>query len=241
MQNWDNLADKYEDLQVKEDSLDTLVEFPVQRELTGDVENKCILDLACGSGRKSLGFANEGASFVLGIDKSESFISRWKFREKPDNLSFAVGDLSHLDKIPELKGRVFDIVTCFQAICYTEILADAMLEIRGLLDKGGLFIFTTAHPFRFVVEKQERFGISPGTAYRDESPYSFQAMWDDSVTLTHCTPKFSTMINSIVNSGFSILEMREPDLSEQQKTEYPHKNRWMEKYLGMVAYKCIAI
>ena len=241
MNDWNNLADKYEDLQIREDSLDTLVDFPVQRELIGDVQGKRILDLACGSGRKALTLAQEGAAKVVGIDKSQNFISKWKTRETPENLEFYQGDISNLSDIVVLKGEKFDMVLCFQALTFSTNLKGTISAIRGFLNVGGRFILTNAHPFRFVVEKQERHGIKPGEAYRDESNYCYPSMWDNSVTISHTTPMLSTVINAIIRNKFSIERVLEPDMSEEQKQRFPHKAEWMNNYFGIIAYSCSAI
>ncbi len=241
MSSWENLADTYEDLQVKEDSLDALVEFPAQRALIGDLKGKRVLDIGCGSGRKALAFALAGAKSVLAIDKSERFISKWAARDKPENLQFALGDVSFLGEAPELFGQKFDVVTCLQAIYYSSNLSKTLADIRGLLELGGVLVVTTPHPFRFVREKMDRFNLSASEAYREESPYSFPALWDSSVTLTHATPTFSTFINSLIAAGFAIEQLVEPDLSEEQKEKFPHKKEWMDNYLGMVAYRCVAV
>lgn len=241
MNVWDNLADKYEGLQIREDSLDTLVEFPIQRELIGDMQGKRILDLACGSGRKALTLAHEGAANVVGIDISQNFILKWKTQKKPDNLEFYQGDISNLSDIVVLQGQKFDIVLCFQALGYSTNLKGTISAIRDFLNVGGRFILTTAHPFKFVVEKQERDKIKPGEAYRDESSYCFPSMWDNSVAISHATPMISTVINAIVSNKFSIDRVLEPDMSEDQKQRFPHKAEWMNKYFGIIAYSCSAI
>jgi len=241
MKNWNKLADKYEGLQIREDSLDTLVEFPIQRKLVGNVEGKRILDLACGSGRKALQLAHEGAAYVLGIDISESFISSWDHREKPAHLAFVQGDISRLRDVPELRDQQFDKVLLFQALTYSTNIPGTMADIRALLPPGGQLVLTTVHPFRFVVEKQDRLGAAPGDAYRDESFYSFPTIWDPTVTLSHATPMFSTVVNAIIKNGFSIDQVIEPDLSDAQKKKYSHKAQWMAKYFGIIAYDCHAV
>lgn len=55
-QPWNALAPDYEKVRARRDSLDHLVEWPVQREMLGDVQGLSVLDLGCGNGGKLAGF-----------------------------------------------------------------------------------------------------------------------------------------------------------------------------------------
>ncbi len=239
--NWDSLSDSYEEFQIKEDSLDRLVDYPAQLELIGDIKGKRILDVACGSGRKALDWAKAGASEVVGFDISHTFVDQWKNRPKPDNLSIIQGDLSNISDIKEIKDKEFDIVTCFQALGFSTNINKTFSDIHQLLNNNGDFILTTAHPFRFVIEKMEAGNQSPAEAYRDKKQYSYPSTWDDSVTVSHSTFMISTLINSLISNQFKIEKIVEPDITQKQKVKFPHKEEWMKKYFGMIGFRCKAV
>lgn len=239
--SWEELSTKYEALSVRADSLDTLLDWPAQLQAVGDVIGKRILDIGCGSGRKALHFALAGAAAVTGVDISESFISQWKSREMPPNLKFCVGDLSRLFQVEALSGQKFDIAVCFQAIGYSENLSEAIAAIRDFVCDGGRFFLTTAHPFRYVVEKMEREKLAPASAYRDEGVYSYPSTWDPSITVSHRKPMISTHINALLSNGFRLDRISEPDLSDEHKSAYPHKAEWMATYFGTMVYEATAI
>src|SRR5687768_16103562 len=115
-ESWEILANTYEAQSIREDSLDALLDYPAQRRALGDVRGRSILDLGCGSGRKALEWALEGAERVVGVDISSQFVEAWNGREKPNNLIFCQGDLSSLDDVAAITDERFDIVTCFQAL-----------------------------------------------------------------------------------------------------------------------------
>lgn len=239
--SWDSLASKYEKASVRPDSLDSLLEWPAQSRAVGDVTGKRVIDVGCGSGRKALHFALSGAAHVTGIDISDHFISQWKNRPIPPNLEFFVGDLSSLSDLAPLAGQSFDVAVCFQAIAYSEDLVKTIRSIRGLLRGGGRFVLTTAHPFRYVIEKMERENLAPADAYRDEGVYRYPATWDPCVTVAHRKPMISTLVNALLANRFRLDRMGEPDLSEGQKRAHPDRAEWMARYFGTIVYEVTAV
>ncbi|MHC4213562.1 MAG: class I SAM-dependent methyltransferase [Planctomycetota bacterium] len=239
--SWESLAKTYEEFSLKEDSFDTLLDYPAQPKAVGDVKGKKILDLACGSGRKAFNIAISGAKKVVCIDISSKFIDMWKNRKKPSNLFFCQGNLSSLEEIQEIADEQFDLAICFQAMGYSTNLNNTILFIRSHLVLGGRFILTTAHPFRFAIEKNESEGIPPGEAYRDESFYSYPSSWNKNIIVSHSTPMISTYINTLLSNGFRLDSMTEPDLTKEQKEKYPNKAEWLAKYVGIVVYELTAI
>jgi SAM-dependent methyltransferase len=239
---WESLAKTYEDFQVREDSFDTLLDYPAQLKAVGNnFEGKNILDLGCGSGRKAFNFAISGAKKVVGIDISSNFINVWNKREKPSNLFFYQSDLSFLEEIKEIANEKFDIVTCFQALGYSSDLNRTISSIRSHLVLGGRFILSSAHPFRFAIEKNENEGIPFGEAYRDESLYSYPSTWDKNIIVSHYKPMISTYVNTILKNGFRLDSMNEPDLTQEQKAKHPHKAEWLAKYIGVIIYEWTAL
>jgi SAM-dependent methyltransferase len=237
MQNeWDKLATAYETAQVEGDSLDTLVEYPAQREAMGSIQGLRILDIACGSGRKALDWALNGATEVYAFDISRIFVEPWAHKDKPRNLKVFIGDLANLDGILELQGERFDLVTAYQAVGYPQDLQSVYTSIRRLLRSGGRFIFSTAHPFRYVVERMDAQHLSPAEAYRSEGGYSYPSTWDPSISVTHTTPMISSRVNALLRSGFALERILEPNLTPEQKAKYPHKKQWMDKYFGIIIY-----
>lgn len=239
---WESLAKTYEDFSLREDSFDTLLDYPAQLKAVGnDIKDKRILDIGCGSGRKAFNFAISGAQKVVGIDISSSFINAWKEREKPSNLFFYQGDISALEQIKEIANETFDLVTCFQVLGYSSDLNKTISFVRSHLVLGGRFVLSTQNPFRFAIEKHEKKGIPLGDAYRDESLYSYPSIWDKNIIISHYTPMISTCVQTILKNGFRLDSMSEPDLTRQQKEKFPHKAEWLAKYVGIIVYEWTAV
>jgi len=236
--DWNKIAESYEQSQIRKDSFDSLVDYPAQRAAMGDIENKRILDIACGSGRKAFEWAVNGAKEVFAFDIADPLVEAWKTKGKPDNLKIFKGDIAKLPDMPELYGKKFDLITSFQAVGYPSDLTVTFRAIRNLLEDDGRFILSTAHPFRYVVEKMETMSLEPAVAYRQEGPYSYNSTWNSSETSTDYLRTISARINAILDSGFNLERVIEPCLTKKQEQEHPHKKAWADKYFGNII--CVA-
>lgn len=45
------------------------------------------------------------------------------------------------------------------------------------------------------------------------------------------------MINTFADAGLSIETAVEPQLNEEDRHRYPHKQAWLNKYLGIIIFK----
>ena len=205
----------------------------------GSIENKRILDIACGSGRKALEWAQNGASEVYAFDISDAFIIELK-KIKPENMQVFKGDIADISGITELQGQKFDLITSLMAAGYPDELTLTFKAIRNLQNPNGRFVLAVAHPFRWVIEKMEK-GLAPGLAYREEYSHSYPSTWDNSVTTTQNTFMLSTRINSLLESGFALEKVIEPCLTDVQRDKYPHKAEWADKYFGTIIFVARAV
>jgi len=228
---WDALAGSYEIARTKPDSFDVLMEFPAQLSLIGDVADKRILDLACGSGAKAIHLAGHGAREVVGIDISKTFIDDVVRRQPASNARFLRGDISRLYEIEGLTGQ-FDIVLLLNALGYADDELVTLRAIRRLVKDDGVFVLARAHPLRFAVERAESTGVALGAAYHDQSAFSYTSTWDGRTTLTHRAATFGDTVNCLVDAGFWVDRVVEPTLTEEQRRQFPHKQAWMDRYAG---------
>lgn len=228
---WRELAADYEAGRQREDSFDRLLEWPVQQELVGDPSGLRILDVGCGSGAKAAHWARHGATEVTGIDISGQFVS-----DRPSNVHFITADLSDLDTVPELCGHAYDRIVFFQSISYARDQVHTLRCARNLLAPGGQIIVQRSHPIRFAVERSEANGTRLGAEYHSPDPYHYRSGWNDQVVLTHSTETIATMLNTFAAADLRIERAVEPQLSLEQQERFPHKQRWLEKYLGVIFF-----
>jgi SAM-dependent methyltransferase len=227
---WVELAPDYERARGREDSLDRLIEWPAQRELLGEVAGKSILDVVCGNGGKLVELVGEGAGPSVGVDISGNFLPT------PAGLELLRGDLSALSEIRELEGRKFDRVMFLQSFGYAADPVRTLRDARSMLSDDGFILLTRTHPIRYAVERTEQNGTSLGEEYFTTEDYSYRSGWNDSITLTKRPFTIADLLNSFSDAGLWIEHTVEPQLPEEARRRYPHKQEWMNRYLGILIF-----
>ena len=106
-----------------------------------DAKPTLLLDLACGTGEFSNGFANKGIS-VIGVDISEDMlaIAREKSDQKGNNILYVCQDAAELD----LYGKVDGAICCLDSLNHIieyEKFCDAISRVSLFLEDNGLFVF----------------------------------------------------------------------------------------------------
>jgi hypothetical protein len=96
-------------------------------------------------------------------------------------------------------------------------------------------------PIRYAVERSEREGCGVGAGYHDSEPWAYRPNWNPSVVLTRRTRTFSDMLNTFCAAGLRVTECAEPQLTSEQAARYPHKQAWMDRYVGIVVFRLAAI
>ena len=230
---WLDLSSDYERARTSEDSLDRLVEWPAQRDLLGDVAGKSILDAGCGSGAKLAELMAEGAAPSAGVDISGDCIDRL-----PTGLELIQGDLSDLASVPGLAGRRFDRVLFLQSFGYAKDPVHALRVARTMLTEDGFILLTRTHPIRYAVQRAEENGSSLGEEYFSTDAFTYQHRgWNDDVVLTMRPYTIADLLNTFSQAGLWVETAVEPPLPASAAKRYPHKQAWMNKFLGILIFK----
>lgn len=112
----------------------------ILKNLPADLRGKTVLDIGCGVGDASVYFALRGAK-VIGIDISPEIIKiseKLAKKNKVEKLTkFKIGDIQKLS----FKAASFDIVHG-RAILHHVDIAKALKEVKRVLKKGGIAIFS---------------------------------------------------------------------------------------------------
>lgn len=238
---WDNQAKSYERTQLRSDSLDSLIEYPAQLSAIGNVKGRTILDIGCGSGRKAYDWIKAGAQEVYAFDITTEYERPWGDDiDKPLNLHVFQCDLQDFHKHQLLLGKKFDIVTSLQTSGYGAHPTKIFERILNCLKPDGLFVYTTAHPMRYAVERCEAGTVSLAEAYHDKTPYTYPGTWNKNVTSAAYPMTISERVNALLDAGFIIERIDEPFMNRDLALEYPHKYDWMKKYFRMILFKARA-
>jgi|HubBroStandDraft_1064217.scaffolds.fasta_scaffold100010_1 SAM-dependent methyltransferase len=231
-QAWPELAPDYERARSRADSLDRLVEWPAQRDLLGDVTGRSVLDVGCGNGGKLAELVGDGATASVGVDVSGNFLSA-----PPSGLELIRGDLNELDSMAGLAGRTFDRILFLQSFGYAKDPVRTLQTARAMLADNGFILLTKTQPIRYAVERAEQNETSLGEEYFSTARFSYLSGWNDQITLTKRPFTISDLINVFSAAGLWIETAIEPQLSEDARRRYPHKQAWMNKYLGILIFK----
>ncbi|MGK2947567.1 MAG: class I SAM-dependent methyltransferase [Acidimicrobiales bacterium] len=229
---WRDLAPDYERARSREDSLDRLVEWPAQRRLLGDVRGLSVLDVGCGSGSKLAELVGDGAGSSVGIDVSGGFPDT-----PPDGLEFVRGDFNDMDSMPAVANRTFDRVLFLQSFGYAKDPVRVLRLARERLSAEGFILLTRTQPIRYAVERAERNGTSLGEEYFSGGSFSYTSGWNQEIALTKRAYTISDLLNTFSAAGLWIEVAEEPQLSEDARRHFPHKQAWMNQHLGILVFK----
>ncbi|MFF4888277.1 class I SAM-dependent methyltransferase [Micromonospora chersina] len=231
-QAWRDLAPDYERARAREDSLDRLVEWPAERGVLGDVTGLSILDLGCGNGGKLAELVRAGAGPSVGVDIGGNFIT-----SVPTGMYLIRGDLSAPDALPELGGRTFDRILFLQSFGYAKDPVHTLRAARAILNQDGFILLTRTQPIRYALERAEQNGTTLGEEYFSTANYTYRTGWNEHIALTKRTYTMSDLLNAFSAAGLWIETAMEPQLSEDAARHYPHKQAWMNRYLGILIFK----
>ena len=184
-----------------------------------------MLDAGCGNGGKVAELVRDGATASVGVDISGNFITA-----QPPGLELIQGDLSDLESVPELAGRRFDRIMFLQSFGYAKDPVRTLRTARAMLADDGFILLTRTQPIRYAVERAEQNGTSLGEEYFSTASFSYRhSGWNDEVTLTKRPYTMSDLINVFSAAGLWIETAIEPQLSEDARRRYPHKQAWDEQ------------
>jgi len=129
------------------------LEEPFVRASVGEVAEKAVLDLGCGTGRHALWLAARGAR-VTAVDFSEGMLSEARQKPGAENITFVVHDLH--EPLP-FGGTSFEIVVSGLVLEHIRELEPLFAEIRRVLRIGGRAVISAMHPAMFLRGSQARF------------------------------------------------------------------------------------
>ena len=147
--------------------------------MLGSVEGLELLDLGCGTGRRSFSLAEQGAR-VTAVDFSDGMLERALGKPGAERIRFVKHDLRQ--PLP-FEPRSFDRVTSFLAIEHVEALEPLFAEVRRVTRPGGLVVVSMMHPAMMLLGIEARFvdpvtgqEIRPASAHHQLSDYVMAAL-----------------------------------------------------------------
>ena len=189
--------------------------------LLGDLSNKKVLDICCGTGHSLQYVHKKGAAELWGIDISQEQIklARNWLSEKGINAELICSPMEEDCGIPK---NYFGLVYSVFGIGWTSDLNRTFSLIHSYLKPGGKFIFNWSHPIHKCtsIENGE---LVFNNSYYDEGWYNAQ-LQGESVVM--CNRMLSTYINALAENGFVIerlIEKPNEELLSQDDSVFAEK------------------
>ena len=220
----------YKSIRQKKENANILFEKPALFSLLPDLKGKRILDLGCGYGENCIEFVKMGASRVVGVDISKKMLEV----AKKENPSPKITYLNiPMEEIGSIQAK-FDLIVSSLALHYVENFQEICKLVYNLLDKKGHFIFSQENPINTCFTSGSRWTCDKdgNKLYANISNYSVDgkrcSTWFvDDVIKYHRT--FSSIINTLITTGFTLEKLLEPYPSEQMAKAHPSTQDLLHK------------
>jgi ubiquinone/menaquinone biosynthesis C-methylase UbiE len=184
--------------------------------LLGEVRGKKILEIGCGGGQNAIAFAKQGA-IATGIDQSDKQIEfAKKLAEKEGTeVRFIRGDMTDMK---EIERGSQDFVYTAVSLCFTPI-EKTFKEVYRVLKPGGRFVFSDIHPF-YDVFSEDDFTLQNSYFRSGYHEWNWGYTEKDEPKNTRCFGyyyKVSDLTNTLIDCGFRIEEILEPEPVEKDE------------------------
>lgn len=211
MQNiYDNkkFFEEYKSMREKNVNANNLIENPIFKSLLPNLKDKKVLDLGCGYGNLCKFCEEDGARKIVGIDISKNMIEMAK---KTNSSSKIFYFNKPMEKLDEIKGK-FDFVLSSLAFHYVENFSKLINNIKNLLSPDGYLIFSQEHPLVTAFTPPAKKNIDckidiEGKRYYLLSDYNNigkrNIHWYINGVIKYHR-NFSTIINTLIENGFTI-------------------------------------
>ena len=219
----DNFFESYMEVRHKGDSYNNLIEQPAIMALLPDLTGKVVLDIGCGSGGTCMNFINMGAAKVVGIDISENMLNVAREKNAHPDIEYMNLGMEQLDKI----GKKFDLVYSSMAAHYAADFEQLALDVSGILNDGGVFLFSQEHPMvtaplggaTWVKDENDVKIAAPVSNYLENGQRT--AKWLGNDVVKHHR-SFSAIANALIVANLVIAKVIEPEPSPLTLEIAPH-------------------
>lgn len=216
----------YKKIREKESNANDLFEIPALFSMMPDLRGKKVLDLGCGYGEHCKLFVNQSAEKVVGIDISKRMLEvarKENSHPKIEYIHLPIEDAIQLNE-------KYDVVVSSLALHYVEAFSDVVRSVYSLLNENGVFLFSQEHPLVTAHSAGNRWTRNENgeKMYVNLSNYGVEGernttWFIDNIKIYHRT--FSTIINTLLEAGFSIERIMEPLPTKELLEKYPeHKD-----------------
>lgn len=213
---------------IRNNSYNAGYDRPSLLELLPELKGLKVLDLGCGPGVYAEILLSQGAE-VTAVDRSAEMVALVK-QSLGDAVHCYEQDLSA--GLPREADAAYDLAICPLALHYLEDFAPLLSEVRRVLQPGGLFVFSTHHPF-------VDYGFSPsGNYFLTEKIVDEWDTVGEPVRVEYYRRPLSAILQPLIDAGFLIIELSEgrPEAGMQQSD--PESYQRLSTTPGFLFVKC---
>ncbi|RDI52418.1 class I SAM-dependent methyltransferase [Microvirga subterranea] len=199
---------------------DSAPEWPALRAMLPDLTGRRVVDLGCGFGWFARWAREHGAASVLGLDLSETMLARARADTADPAIAYRIADLDAL-VLPE---DAFDLAYSSLAFHYVADFGRLVTALHRSLAPGGDLVFSIEHPI-LMAAAHPRWGTDEDG--RPTWPVNRYAIEGERRTdwFTRGVLKYhrmlGTTLNTLIDTGFTILHVEEFAPSPAQIAENP--------------------
>jgi SAM-dependent methyltransferase len=207
-------------------------------ELLGDVANKDILEVGCGSAPCGRWLADHGAR-VVAFDLSAGML---RYAAAANEATGTAVPLvrANAERIP-FASASFDIAcSAFGAVPFVADLDRLLREVARVLRPGGAWTFAVTHPMRWIFpDDPTENGLRVTQSYFDRTPYV--EVDDDGVpTYAEFHHTLGDYVRAITAAGFTLADLVEPEWPEDLTQEW---GQWSPlrgaMFPGTAIFRCL--
>lgn len=189
-------------------------EWHVLQKMLPDFAGKRVLDLGCGFGWHCAYAIEHGATHATGIDISEKMLEEARKRNPSPLIEYQCMAIEDFDFQPDS----YDIVISSLTFHYLESFTDICRKINNSLTPGGTFVFSVEHPIFTAYGNQDWHYDQDGKPIHWPVDRYFTEGRRTAVFLGEEVIKYhktlTTYINGLLQTGFEICELIEPQPDE---------------------------
>ena len=240
IKEWWDSASEYYQKEISADKMTTVQYGPFgsneeKLKLLGKIKNKHVLELGCGGGQVSIALAKKGA-VCTGIDISNKQVGFARENAEKEGVKVEFLELP-FSRIKELKPRKFDVVLSVMALQYCSDLWALLKNVRDLLVKGGIFVFSIEHPFYLLIDPKD---MKIKESYFDSGLKIKKERWPDKSIhyFAYYDRKVSDIVNLIRDSGLKLERVIEPFDKQDKIWGTGYRRALVNKIAPTIIFKC---
>lgn len=228
--------EKYSDMPRSRLGLEGAGEWHVFRNFMPDFSNKDVLDLGCGFGWHARYAAERNARRVVAIDVSERMLAKAESMGS-EGIEYRLSAMEDLS----FPASTFDVIISSLAFHYVKDWDTLIRKISSWLRPDGDFVFSVEHPVFTAYGSQDWYYSEDGKILHFPVDNYFYEGKRDAIFLGEHMTKYhrtlTTYISSLLDNGFAITKLAEPEPPEDMMDIPGMKDEMRRPMMLLVAAK----